>query len=150
MAGNRSLLHSELPFEEHFLGSAKVKLANLKLGYPQGRTSVTIQKSKIDKLIRRFKKSGCNRLHRPNHIGALISREMLAETLSKSKYGSIEQLKITPLNYDSATLDLPQSVQLLYYDGQARLEAIREYRPGALNDHWWVVDFYDQSKYAIY
>ena len=145
MAAGQQRPDSTVPLDAFFLGSAKVKLTDLRLAEPPGRERLIIQKPRIDKLVRRFESNGCDRLPRANRISALISRELLEETLSKSEYGSIAQLISTPLTDASFILDLPEKTSLLYYDGQARIEAARRYLRRQ-HDRWWAVDLYDQSK----
>jgi hypothetical protein len=124
-----------------YLGRAKISLGSLQFAATHARNKQFSHSKVIKNLVRNFSREGCRRLDEENHVSALISDQVLTETLNRANL-TPEQFRNTPM---PPVLTIPSNIQLICLYGRHRLQAA-----GRLLDHgndWWVVDLYEESEY---
>jgi hypothetical protein len=120
-----------------YRGTARVRLEALHFRRNRPRE---LDRKHVEYLKRCFRKDGCRRLPKENHISAVIDQEHLDRAIRGSEISQADLLTNQPHHY--AELVFPSGYQLECLHGQHRIQAAREVEILSPIDKWWTVDLY--------
>jgi hypothetical protein len=118
-----------------YKGRAKVSLRNFEL---TGSGSRTVVEKHIAALVKTFRSEGCIRLNPDNFVKALISSDVLEQSLSEQGLGGTDLRDESRLHFVS----FPEGFKLNVLHGMHRLLAADRF----LCDKWWVAEFYCEGE----
>jgi hypothetical protein len=122
-----------------YLGSAKVRLSNLRFDSDLQTSCRAINESNVTRLEAVFALEGCLRLEPDHHVPAIIPAEILSKALADADLTPAELLTLK----EPPFLDISDNF-LLCLHGQHRIEAARRFL-GSYDD-WWVTDLYSEGR----
>ncbi len=128
-----------------FHGSAKIHFRHLVFHQPNSQISadLNLDPKNVQRLTQIFRLEGCLRLDLEHHVPAIISDDILAQSLYQSGVRS-EDLR---RRGSPPTLDLPEGFGVLCLHGKHRIAAAKNVLlPG---NKWWTVDLYSNSLSAL-
>ena len=120
-----------------FRGTARVKLACLRLDDPSTEQKQFLHPKNVKRLKEIYAVEGCKRLVPEHHVPALISSQELAAPIRRSETSQAALFHCA--DDEPPELRLPFE-HLTFLHGRHRLEAARGFLSDG--DDWWTVDLY--------